>query len=113
MHVFYFPREIVRFHGLDNLITLLSNTSEEAVSNAACVLTNIAQTELLRANALAKSVVTSLIVPLRSRCVRGTFYSVFVLCFRQFSRCFVSPVLLLFVRQCFWKKRLNMYDGFD
>ncbi|KAK7097085.1 armadillo repeat-containing protein 3-like isoform X2 [Littorina saxatilis] len=59
-------QEIVNLNGLGPLISALSDKREEVVANAACVLTNMAQDEALRAEAQNKSVVFGLIEPLGS-----------------------------------------------
>ena len=60
-------REIVNMSGLDSLILALLDPREEVVANVACVLTNMAQDESLRATAQNISVVSALIEPLRCR----------------------------------------------
>lgn len=67
--VFLFPfyREIQNLSGIEPLIACLSDSREEAVANAACVLTNLAQIEVLRVDAQNKGVVRALIEPLNSR----------------------------------------------
>ncbi|XP_050417691.1 armadillo repeat-containing protein 3 [Patella vulgata] len=59
-------KDVVNLNGLEPLIHMLSDQREEAVSNAACVLTNIAQDDTLRAEALNKGAVTALVEPLKS-----------------------------------------------
>ena len=54
-------------NGLDSLILALLDPREEVVANVACVLTNMAQDESLRATAQNISVVSALIEPLRCR----------------------------------------------
>lgn len=66
---FYFHREIQNLNGIESLIACLSDSREEAVANAACVLTNLAQIEMLRVDAQGKGVVRALIEPLNSRWV--------------------------------------------
>lgn len=60
-------RDIVNLGGLDLLIAALGDLREEVIANVACVLTNIAQDETLRMEAISKGVVTALVDPLRSR----------------------------------------------
>ena len=66
-HVRLFFREIQNLNGIEPLIASLSDSREEAVANAACVLTNLAQIEVLRVDAQGKGVVRALIEPLNSR----------------------------------------------
>jgi hypothetical protein len=60
-------REIQNLNGIEPLINCLADGREEAVANSACVLTNLAQIEVLRADAQNKGVVRALIEPLNSR----------------------------------------------
>lgn len=60
-------QEIQNLNGIEPLINCLVDTREEAVANAACVLTNLAQIEVLRVDAQNKGVVRALIEPLNSR----------------------------------------------
>ncbi|KAL8577393.1 hypothetical protein ACOMHN_060215 [Nucella lapillus] len=59
-------QEVVNLNGLDAVLGVLMDGREEGVSNAACILTNMAQDEGLRAEAQNKSAITALIDPLRS-----------------------------------------------
>ncbi|KAK3599496.1 hypothetical protein CHS0354_006630 [Potamilus streckersoni] len=59
--------ELQNLGGIEPLINTLVDTKEEAVSNAAVVLTNLAQIETLRSDAQSKGVVRALIEPLRSK----------------------------------------------
>ncbi|XP_025087750.1 armadillo repeat-containing protein 3-like [Pomacea canaliculata] len=59
-------QDIVNLGGLDLLIAALGDLREEVIANVACVLTNIAQDETLRMEAISKGVVTALVDPLRS-----------------------------------------------
>ncbi|XP_060595382.1 armadillo repeat-containing protein 3-like isoform X3 [Ruditapes philippinarum] len=59
--------EIQNLNGIEPLINCLADGREEAVANSACVLTNLAQIEVLRADAQNKGVVRALIEPLNSR----------------------------------------------
>ncbi|XP_052278834.1 armadillo repeat-containing protein 3-like isoform X2 [Dreissena polymorpha] len=52
--------------GIEPLIGCLGDAQEEAVANAACVLTNLAQIELLRVDVQNKGVIRALIDPLSS-----------------------------------------------
>ena len=60
-------REIQSLNGIEPLINCLVDSREEAVANAACVLTNLAQIEALRVDAQNKGVVRALIEPLNSK----------------------------------------------
>ncbi|XP_053398836.1 armadillo repeat-containing protein 3-like isoform X11 [Mercenaria mercenaria] len=60
-------QEIQNLNGIEPLINCLVDTREEAVANSACVLTNLAQIEVLRVDAQNKGVVRALIEPLNSR----------------------------------------------
>ncbi|XP_052795764.1 armadillo repeat-containing protein 3-like isoform X3 [Mya arenaria] len=60
-------QEIQTLNGIEPLITCLVDGREDAVANAACVLTNLAQIETLRVDAQNKGVVRALIEPLSSR----------------------------------------------
>ncbi|KAL4230819.1 Armadillo repeat-containing protein 3 [Mactra antiquata] len=60
-------QEIQNQNGIEPLINCLVDTREEAVANSACVLTNLAQIEVLRNDAQSKGVVRALIEPLNSR----------------------------------------------
>ena len=62
-----FDREIQSLNGIEPLINCLVDSREEAVANAACVLTNLAQIEALRVDAQNKGVVRALIEPLNSK----------------------------------------------
>jgi len=66
-HVCCVTREVQNQNGIEPLITCLMEGKEEAVANAACVLTNLAQIEQLRVDAQNKGVVRALIDPLSSR----------------------------------------------
>lgn len=59
-------REVGNLGGIDPLVSILGDMREEAVANAACTLTNLAQDEGLRSEAKNRSVVPALIEPLRS-----------------------------------------------
>ncbi|ESP02130.1 hypothetical protein LOTGIDRAFT_111572, partial [Lottia gigantea] len=59
-------KEVMNLGGIEPIIHLLSDQREEAVSNAACVLTNLAQDEQLRSDIITKGAVTALIEPLKS-----------------------------------------------
>ena len=67
IRVFIFCREVQSLNGIEPLINCLVDTREEAVANAACVLTNLAQIEVLRVDAQNKGVVRALIEPLNSK----------------------------------------------
>ncbi|OWF48938.1 armadillo repeat-containing protein 3-like isoform X3 [Mizuhopecten yessoensis] len=60
-------QEVSNFGGTETLINLLTDPREEAVANAACVLTNMATEEALRVEAQGKGVVTTLIEGLKSK----------------------------------------------
>lgn len=60
-------QEVQTLNGIEPLINCLVDTREAAVANAACVLTNLAQIEVLRVDAQNKGVVRALIEPLNSR----------------------------------------------
>ena len=62
-----FYREVSNLGGVEALIHCLGDFREEVVANAACGLTNMAQEESLRSDALAKGVVHALIEPLKSQ----------------------------------------------
>ena len=53
--------------GIPALIELLSDSRELAVANAACVLTNMAPEESLRADILAMNILEALVEPLKSK----------------------------------------------
>ncbi|KAL3878968.1 hypothetical protein ACJMK2_031290 [Sinanodonta woodiana] len=59
--------ELQNLAGIEPLINTLVDAKEEAVANAAVVLTNLAQIETLRSDAQSKGVVRALIEPLRSK----------------------------------------------
>lgn len=59
--------EVQSLNGIEPLINCLVDSREEAVANAACVLTNLAQIEALRVDAQNKGVVRALIEPLNSK----------------------------------------------
>ncbi|XP_076446526.1 armadillo repeat-containing protein 3-like isoform X2 [Babylonia areolata] len=59
-------QELVNLNSLDMVLGALSDGREEVVANAACILTNLAQDEGLRAEAQNKGAITYLIEPLKS-----------------------------------------------
>lgn len=59
--------ELRNLGGIEILISSLHEVREEIVASAACALTNLAQDETLRSEALAQGVVTALIEPLQSQ----------------------------------------------
>ncbi|KAL8622228.1 hypothetical protein ACOMHN_043751 [Nucella lapillus] len=60
-------QEIINLNGLGAVVNALSDTRDQVVANAACILTNMAQDESLRAEAQNASVITAFIDPLRSQ----------------------------------------------
>jgi len=71
--------EVSNFNGTESLIHLLADTREEAVANAACVLTNMATEEQLRGEAQGKGTITALIEPSKSRSLYNCFHNVYIL----------------------------------
>lgn len=61
--------EVVRLHGIDPLITMLSDTRELAIANAAVIFTNMAPDEAMRSEVVRLGIINALIEPLRSRSV--------------------------------------------
>ncbi|XP_076467502.1 armadillo repeat-containing protein 3-like isoform X2 [Babylonia areolata] len=57
-------QEIINLNGLDSVVSALLDECDEVVANAACILTNMAQDESLRAEAQKSSVITAFIGPL-------------------------------------------------
>lgn len=67
-HVLLFS-EVSTFGGTEILVNMLTDPREEAVANAACVLTNMATEETLRGEAHSKGVINTLIEGLKSKYV--------------------------------------------
>ncbi|KAL5011438.1 hypothetical protein ScPMuIL_009989 [Solemya velum] len=59
--------EMSNLNGVDILIHILSDPRDEAVANAACVLTNLAQEEVVRVEVQGRGIVPALIGPLKSQ----------------------------------------------
>ncbi|KAK2168768.1 hypothetical protein LSH36_14g03039 [Paralvinella palmiformis] len=58
--------EVVRFHGIDALVTMLKDSRQNAAANAAIVLTNMAPDEGIRSAILQAGVIAALLEPLQS-----------------------------------------------
>ena len=58
--------EIIRLHGVESLILLLSDTRELVAAYAAVVLTNMTRDEYMRTEMNRCGVMTALIEPLKS-----------------------------------------------
>ncbi|CAE1153737.1 Armadillo repeat-containing protein 3 [Acanthosepion pharaonis] len=58
--------EVLKLHGIAPLIHVLNDTNDGAVSNAAAVLTNLAQNEVIRKEVWQKGVIKALVKALKS-----------------------------------------------
>ena len=63
---FYIFREILKMKGVEPLLELLTDSREAVIANSACVLTNMAPDEALRAEIQRLGVIQALIEPLKS-----------------------------------------------
>lgn len=57
----------MNLNGVDILIHILADPRDEAVANSACVLTNLAQEEVVRVEVQSRGIVPALIGPLKSQ----------------------------------------------
>ena len=64
--------EVVRFHGIDALVTMLKDSRQNAAANAAIVLTNMAPDEGNRSAILQAGLIAALLEPLQSPYVPAT-----------------------------------------
>ncbi|KAK3099626.1 hypothetical protein FSP39_007188 [Pinctada imbricata] len=60
-------QEVSNYGGIEALIHLLADPRDEALANAACILTNVATEEVIRSEAQGKGVVTALLGPLKTK----------------------------------------------
>ena len=67
MIVLFIASDVSNLGGIEHLIHLLTDPRDEAIANAACVLTNLATEEPMRLEAQGKGVVTTLIEGLKSK----------------------------------------------